>query len=238
MRNPMLERDRSLQQVAVIGLGRFGLAAAKTLFDRGHEVLGIDHVEEVVQRAKEVVTHAVQAELYDIAVVHELGLHEVDAAIVAIGDHAEASIFSTSLLVEAGVPHVVARAHTPLHGLILERVGAHRVVYPEAESGEAVAQSLRASDVAAFIELGPDIGITKLGAPAAWVGRSLAALRLPEEGEVIVLAIQRGEETLVAPGGDERIGQGDILAVLCRESKLDELPQRERGRRGGKVRAE
>lgn len=138
----MTKRDRAIQQVAVIGLGRFGLSAAKTLVAQGHEVLGIDCKEEVVQRAKSLVTYAVQAELYNLEVVRELGLHEVDAAIVAIGTDAEANIFTTALLLEAGVRHVIARAHTPLHGSILQRIGAHMVVYPEVASGEVVALNL------------------------------------------------------------------------------------------------
>lgn len=227
----MLERDRSIQQFAVIGLGRFGLAVAKTLADRGHEVLGIDRVEEAVQHAKDLVTHAVQAELYDSTIVHELGLPEVDAAIVAIGDDVEANIFSTALLLEAGVPHVIARANSPLHALILERVGAHRIVYPEGESGETVARGLRAPGVTEHIELTPNIGISKLRAPSAWCGHTLDELRLSEaDPTFIALVIQRGKQTLSLPDPDEQIQAGDVLAILAQESKLDELlpPRRQR----------
>jgi trk system potassium uptake protein len=219
-----MERDRLSLQIAVIGLGRFGLAAARTLYQWGHEVLGIDCAAEAVQRAKDVVTHVVQADLVDTDLVRELGLHEVDAAIVAIEGNVEASIVSTTLLVDAGVPRVVARAHTPLHGTILERVGAHEVIYPEVASGEAVARRLRAPGIAEYLELGPDIGIGKLRAPESWVGRTLDELRLSlADPAFVALAIQRGDETLIEPAPDERVRAGDTLAVLVRESKLDEL---------------
>lgn len=228
----MIERDKSPQQVVVVGLGRFGLAVAQALFERGHDVLGIDCEEVAVQHAKDVVTHAVQAELYDLALVRELGLHEVDAAVVAIGDDVEANIFSTALLLEAGVPHVVARANSPLHAKILERVGAHQVVYPEAQSGEAVARGLRARGVSEHIELGPDIGISKLRAPHAWAGRTLAELQLSADDPAFVaLAIQRGREVLTGLAADERVQEGDVLAILCRESRLDELPHHSPRRR-------
>src|SRR3712207_7204041 len=98
-----------------------------------------------------------QVELYDPALVRELGLDEVDVAVVAIGADAEASILTTAVLLEAGVRYVVARANSALQGMILERVGAHRVVYPEAETGEALAHSLRAPGITSYVHLGPDI---------------------------------------------------------------------------------
>jgi trk system potassium uptake protein TrkA len=171
-----------------------------------------------------VVTHVVQAELHDQGLVRELGLHEVDAAIVGI-EHVEASIVNTMLLLEAGVPYVVVRAHTSLHGRILERLGAHRVIYPEAHSGEAAARSLHAPDVIEHIELGPGLSINKLRAPSAWVGRRPDDLRRGDQGSFIVLVIQRGEETIVMPNADACIKEGDILALLARESALSKLPR-------------
>jgi trk system potassium uptake protein len=93
--------------VAIIGLGRFGLAAAATLIESGHDVIGIDRSESVVQEARDALPLVVQAQLREAGLVRELGLHEVDAAVVAIGDDTEASIFITALLVEAGVRYVV-----------------------------------------------------------------------------------------------------------------------------------
>ena len=229
----MPERDKVVQQVAIIGLGRFGVAVAENLYERGHEVFGIDCEDEAVQRAKGVLTHGVQVELYDAALVRELSLHEYDAAVVAIGADMEASIVATAVLVEAGVRYVVARATSPLHGMILNRVGAHQVIYPEAAIGEAVAPSLRAPGISAFIDLGPDIGIGTLRAPAAWQGRRLQELRLPERGSCVVLAIQRGGETFTKLTADTVLEEGDMLAILTQESKLDELPL---GPRPGQVR--
>ena len=220
----MPERDRVAQQVAIVGLGRFGVAVAGHLYARGHEVFGIDRDDEMVQRAKDVLTHGVQVELYDAALVRDLGLHEYDAAVVAIGADMEASIVTTAVLVEAGVRHVVARATSPRHGMILGRVGAHEVVYPEAATGEAVAHRLRAPGVSAYIGLGEDIGLGVLHAPDIWAGRSLGDLRLPERGHCVVLAIQRGAETLTGLGADATIAAGDTLAILTQESQLDELP--------------
>jgi trk system potassium uptake protein TrkA len=224
----MFERDSALRQVAVIGLRRFGLTVARIMAERGHEVLGIDRDQEAVSLAKDVVTHAIQAEIADEALVRELGLGEVDVDV-------EASIIVTALLVEAGVPLVAARANSRLHGMILERVGADRVIYPEHESGVALAQSLRANNLTAYIELGPDIGISRLDVPKAWVGHALTDLHLERDLPFVVLVIQRGDETIAEPSPDERLRAGDVLILLCQESKLDEIPcDQPKGRAKGK----
>lgn len=232
----MFERDSALKQVAVIGLGRFGLTVARAMAARGHEVLGIDRDEAAVQEARDLVTHAIQAELVDEALVQELGLGEVDIAVVAIGDDTEASIFVTALLSEAGVPLVAVRAKSRLHGLILQRVGADRIIYPEQESGEALAQSLRATNLTGHLELGPDIGVSRLAVPSAWVGRPNGEVQREQASPFVILVIQRGAETIAEPGPDERLREGDTLIILCQESKLDEIPcdHPERRKKGGK----
>lgn len=213
----MNRQHRPMQQVAVIGLGRFGLAVARTLVADGHEVLGIDASEDAVQRSRDVVTHALQAVVYDAARVQELGLHHVDAAVMAIGTDMEANIVGAALLVEAGIPYVVARANSPLHGLILSRVGVHRVVYPEVASGEEIARGLRAPGMTGYIALGPEAGISTVLAPHEWVGQPVGALALSDYRASLVLAIHRTETVLTALSPQERVGEGDVLVLLTYE---------------------
>jgi trk system potassium uptake protein TrkA len=211
------------RRVAIIGLGRFGLAVAAVLIESGHDVIGIDRSESVVQEARDALPLVVQAQLREAGLVRELGLHEVDAAVVAIGDDTEANIFITALLVDAGVRHVVARAHTPLHGLILERVGAHRVVYPESEAGEAVARTLHAPTATQHLSLTSKVGITELRPSTSYAGRSVAELQRLSGERLVVLVIQRGAQTLSRPGPEERIAAGDVMAVLGDPAGLDAL---------------
>jgi trk system potassium uptake protein TrkA len=211
------ERQAVKQQVAVIGLGRFGLAVARTMVADGHEVLGIDASEEAVQRARDVVTHAMQAVVYDAARVHELGLDQVDTAVIAIGTDVEANIVGTALLVEAGIPNVIARANSALHALILTRIGAHRVVIPEVTSGEEIAHSLRVPGITGYLALSPGAGISSLPAPPDWVGQPVGTTRLIPNGAASILAIYRPHGIVTAFGSDERIRADDLLILLTVE---------------------
>jgi trk system potassium uptake protein TrkA len=217
------EQTQRPKRVAVVGLGRFGLSAGRRLAAEGVDVIGIDRSARVVDEARDQLPLVVQAQLQEEGVVDQLGLPETDAAIIAIGDDALASIFITALLVEAKVPTVVARAHTPLHGRILERVGAHVVVYPETEGGEALAGNLLGSHLGPGLVLSAGVSIAKSSTPSTWVGRTVAELHEGVREGFVVVVIQRGDETLIAPDPDERLQEEDVLAVLGEDRELGPL---------------
>src|SRR5688500_10505396 len=127
------------RSVLVVGLGRFGTGAVRELMRLGHEVLAIDQDEARVNDVAPEVTHAVQLDANDVDALRAVGAADFEHAIVAISGQAEPSIFATMALKQIGVRNVVAKAGSVLHGAILERVGADRVVYPEREMGQRAA---------------------------------------------------------------------------------------------------
>jgi trk system potassium uptake protein len=119
------------EQVVVIGLGRFGSAVALELERLGHEVLAIDRSEARVNDIARDVTHALELDAADEDALRSAGAADFTTAIVAISSDAESSIFATMVLKRLGVRNVIAKAGSALHGEILARAGADRVVYPE-----------------------------------------------------------------------------------------------------------
>lgn len=128
--------------VVVVGLGRFGESVARNLMAAGTEVLVIDKDPDLVAEISSEVTLAVEADGSSRTVLRELGVEQCAAAVVGIGEGIEASIVATSNLSDLGVPEIWARATSSLHGRILERVGATRIVYPEREMGHRVALAM------------------------------------------------------------------------------------------------
>ncbi len=128
--------------VAIIGLGRFGEAVALRLVQLGHEVVCIDADAQIVQRLADDLPHVVQADSTECDALMALGVNEVDYAVVAIGSDLEGSMLTVLALSEIGVKDIWAKASTKRHGLILERLGVTKVVYPETEMGVALANQL------------------------------------------------------------------------------------------------
>ena len=214
------------RQVAVIGLGRFGSSLAKTLFSMGHDVLAVDTDEKLVQNIAPHVTHAVQADASDETVLNELGVPSVNVAIVSMGSAIQSSVLCTILLKKVGVRYVIARADDELHGTILEKIGADKVIYPERETGVRVAHNLTLTDVLDYIPVTPGgYGVAKLAVPPYFVGRSLSALGLGQDGKwgVAVLLIQRAKQVILTPSRNEFVQADDVLIVAGTDDQLERM---------------
>jgi len=205
---------KKTKQFAVIGLGRFGTSVATTLHEMGYEVLAIDNDEERVQEFSNEVTHVVQADTTDEDTLKALGIRNFDVVVVAIGVDIQANILTTLQLKELGVPYIVAKANSRLHGKMLEKLGADRVVYPERDMGQRVAHNLVSSTVMDYIELSPDLNIMEISVPGALVGKTLAQTDLRVKYDINVVAIKRGEEIIVPPRPSEKILAEDVLVVV------------------------
>ena len=225
------------KQFGVIGLGRFGSAMATTLADLGHDVVGVDGSEERVRQLADTITHSIQLDATDERALRAAGIHDVDVAVVSIGENIESSLLVVMQLKELGIKTIVAKAVTPLHGRILEKLGVSRVIFPEREMAIRVAHGLVMPNVIDYIELSKDFSIVDLPAPSAFVGQTLKQLELRPRYGLTLIAIKRkaqaggAEHTNVAPTADERILTGDTLSLLGsneRIAQLDDLLEKSR----------
>jgi len=213
------------KQIVVIGLGQFGRSVAVASVFIGHDVLALDRNEKEVQNIASRVTHAVQADATNEAILKDLGIGNVDVAVVGIGGRIESSVLITILLKKIGVPYVIARADSELHGSILEKIGADKVVYPERDYGVRVAEGITLTNVADYMSLTSVYGVAKLKAPSYFVGAKLSELGFGPKGkwEVAALLLQRGQEVIVTPRGSEVIKADDVLIIAGSHDHVEKL---------------
>src|SRR3989304_10315945 len=131
-----------MRQVAVIGLGRFGYGVAETLVKKGCEVLAIDNDTAKIEAVSDFATYAVECDATDEKALKAVSTQNVDAAVVSIGEDIEASILIVMALKQLGVKQIFAKAVTPTHGKVLEKLGVSRVIYPERDAAIRLAHSL------------------------------------------------------------------------------------------------
>lgn len=211
------------QQVLVVGLGRFGSAVARELERLGNQVLAVDRSEQRVNDIAPDVTHALQLDAADEEALRSAGAGDFGSAIVAISSDAEPSIFATMVLKRLGVENVIAKAGSQLHGEILSRVGADRVVFPERETGLRLAHSFNVPNVIDYLDVAPSFGIEKIRPPKAFVGKSLGDLDLKGRLGLTPVALRRGQQVFVNPAREERVADGDELILIGRDDKLEQL---------------
>lgn len=203
-----------MKSFIVIGLGRFGMEAARRLYQQGCEVLAIDSRPELVERVSDHVTQAVVANAQDKEVLRTLGVKDFDCAIIAIGESLSDSVLATMNLKELEVPYVVCKAHDETHRQVLKKLGADRVVIPEQENAARLAKSLASHNVLDYIELSEDYGIIDVPAPRSWWNKSIIELNVRAKLGVNILAIKRDGGITVSPGANFQILEGDVIVVL------------------------
>ncbi len=199
--------------VVVIGLGRFGGAVAESLVRLGHDVLGIDESAEIAQEWSDRLTHVVQADTTSPEVLRRLGVAGFGCAVVGIGTDMEASVLTVLALADLGVAEIWAKASGPRHGRILERTGAHHVIYPEANMGERVAHMV-SGQMMDFIQFEDGFAIAKLRAPREAVGKTLGECALRSRHGVTVVGVKPPREAFVPAQADTRITRDAVLIVF------------------------
>jgi trk system potassium uptake protein TrkA len=205
------------KQVCVIGLGRFGARLAGALFQRDHEVLAIDLDEQKVQEMLGRVTYAVEANATSETALRDLGVADMDVAVVALGSQIQSSIIATMLLKSMGLPYVIARATDTQHAEILHRVGADKVVFPEEEAAERAASLDLSPNYVEFMNITEDTGVHKIRPPERMRGLTLRDAGLSSDlhrSRVAVMVLRRGREYILNPPDDEIIDDGDVLVVV------------------------
>jgi trk system potassium uptake protein len=207
-------------EIVVIGLGRFGSSMASTLIDMGHEVLGLDADEERVQQHADILTHVAQADTTNERTLRQLGVADAVTAVVAIGADVEASVLTTGALVDIGVPNIWAKALTQQHGRILERVGAHHVVFPEADMGSRVARLVTGALIEYFA-LDEDFVLVETKVPRNIAGMLLGDTRLRADYKVTVVCIKPEGQSFTYAESATRLGEHDLIVVAGHRGDIE-----------------
>lgn len=205
---------------AIIGMGRFGSSVARTLYDMGFEVLAVDRSERRIQEVLGFVTHGVSADTTDEDALRDLNLKKYDVVVVAIGEDIQASILTTLILKQIGVKMTVVKATSELHGKVLKKTGADKVVYPERDMGQRVAHHLVSSNILDYIELSSEHSIVEIKATSVMIGKDLITLDIRAKYGCNVIAIKSNTGMNISPDPLDPIKDGDVLVVVGSNTDL------------------
>ncbi len=217
-----------MKRIGIIGAGRFGMSLAETLANAGAEVILIDRNRPAMQSASEFAT-ALQGDATQPHVLAEAGFAECDVVVVAIGSNIEASMMATANCKELGVPNVVSKATSELHGKILRRIGADSVVYPDRDSAHRLARAIANHDVVDFLEVTEGYSIAEIDVPESSRGLTLAEADLRKKSGITVLCIRRADadpnkpRNVVIPQPTDKLEPDDKLVVFGETRKIDAL---------------
>lgn len=212
-----------MKTFAVIGLGKFGMAAAQQLAEMDCEVLAVDKDMEIINLAANYVTSAICGDAREENVLKSLGIRNYDCVIVAVGDHLTDSILITLMLKEMGIKKIVCKARDNQHEKVLKKIGADMVIIPERDAGKKMAASLLSNKFVDLIDISDDYSIADCVVPKEWVGKSISELSVRRKYKVNIVAVKNGMNSgkdlvNISPEADYVFKETDI-AILIGDTK-------------------
>ncbi|MBM7501705.1 trk system potassium uptake protein TrkA [Brachybacterium muris] len=221
----MARSRRDDSGVLVIGLGRFGASIALTLEELGTDVLALDARDDLVQEYSGRLTHVVQADATQMESLAQVGAAEFSVAVVGVGTSLEASVLITANLVDLGKPVIWAKAISSAHGKILERIGAHHVVFPEADAGRRVAHLVNGR-LLDFIEFDDGFAIVKMRPPRETQGYTLAQSDIRAKYGVTVVGVKSPGRDFTYATPETIVTQHDLLIVAGHTDLIERFSTR------------
>ena len=223
-----------MKKFAILGLGAFGESVAKSLTEKGAEVIAVDRDMSRVEEIQDYVSVAVRLDSTDENALIAQGIHEVDVAIVCIGEDFESNLLTAVLLKQLGVPTVITRATRNIEEKILNAVGIDRVVLPEREVGEKLAYTLMHPKLKEIFYLADQFTIVEIEAPKIFLGKTLEELKLRSKYGLNLIIVKRQQfleekelnvpkQKVVMPTAQTIIEKGDILVLLGKKDDINKL---------------
>ncbi len=206
----------------VIGLGRFGYALAEKLAENGKEVLALDINESKIKQIQEKVQQAYVVTQLDKTTLRDAGIQNCDTVIVSIGEQMETNILTTLNVIELGVPRVIAKASSAEHGRVLKKIGAE-VVYPERERAVRLADSLSGLGAVDFLDLSSEYVIAEIRLSDKYQGKTIKELDVRRKYNLNIIAIIRGNDTIIEITPDMSLSANDFIVVLGKRDNIARL---------------
>lgn len=210
--------------VLVIGLGRFGSAIASTLDTLGQDVLAVEREPDLVAQWSGRIP-LVEADATNPEALEQLGARDFPVAVVGVGSYLEASVLITGNLVDLETPQIWAKAVSNEHARILQRIGAHHVVLPEADAGARVAH-LVSGKMLDYIEVEDGFTIVKMRPPKETQGFTIGQTKIRERYGVTVVGVKSPGQDFVYAEPDTRISPDDLLVVSGHADLLERFAAR------------
>jgi trk system potassium uptake protein TrkA len=213
------------KKFAVLGLGSFGFSVAQTLDEEGHDVIALDMDNDLAQKIRPFCSQAIIGDATQKEMLATLGLAEMDAVIISMGDNASAATLVTLYVKELGAKRIVVKASDADHGKILRKVGATQVIFPEMDMAVKVAKNLSTPDVLDFFPMTGEHVIAEIAPVQEFVGKTLAELKLRAQYNINVIGIKEliPENFIAVPPADFMIKDSDVLLVIGTRNNLKKI---------------
>ncbi|PQO32690.1 TrkA family potassium uptake protein [Bremerella cremea] len=215
----------AMKHFYILGLGSFGGALARKLKKNGCRVTGVDSSRENVEEIKDDLYEAIIADATDYESLQHLNLKEANGVFISMGEDITPSLLATLHAKELGAKRIIVKGVTKDHGKLLKSLGVERVIFPEAEIAETLADRMTWPNIIDFLPIDPEYSFMEVAVPDAMVGKSLMNLNLRQQFGVWVVGVKDPMTGKLAmfPDGGYSLGLDQLLLVVGKQSSLEQL---------------
>lgn len=209
----------------VVGLGTFGSAIAARLSKNGCRVTGIDRGTERVEALKEVLYEAIIADATEFSALEHFPIQDANAVIISLGEDITQSLLATLHAKELKAKRIIVKGVSPEHGKLLKSLGVDRVVFPEVEIAEELADRVTWPNVIDYLPIDPEYSFMEVAIPDSFAGKTLMQLNLRQRFGVWVVGVKDAMTGKLAmfPAGEFQLGADQLLLVVGKQDALDRL---------------
>lgn len=206
---------KQIMETGIIGLGKFGMQLGRVLTALGHVCVGLDVDPARVRQGRDALSRVYEADATDTEALAALKVHTLDNVVVAIGARLEASVLVILGLQELGVKKIIAKAASPVHKKVLQRLGVERIVQPEIDAATQLALKLDNPGLLDLLPIGRGVALQE-AVVHRWAGKSLAQLDLRAERKILVAAVRRKDQQQYhfVPDPHRPLEAGDTLLLI------------------------
>lgn len=215
----------SNKHFVVIGLESFGAALARRLTKNACRVTGLDQRAERVEALKTELYEAVIGDATERDAIAQLPLKDAAAVFISMGHDIAQSLLAALHAKELGARRIIVKGVTDDHARLLKCLGVERVIFPEIEIAEELADRMTWPNVIDFLPIDPEYSMVEIAAPDSLAGKTLQQLDVRRKFSVWIVGVKDAltGKLDILPDGDFTLGADQILLAIGKQDQLNRL---------------
>ena len=215
----MARKIKENSNIAIIGLGRFGMSLAMHLSNNKRKIVCIDKDEKKVKEVLKYCDYAFVTDDLSQENLEELGIKNCDIAVICIGESIDVSILATLNVCSMGIKKVYTKATSEEQGQILEKLGAE-VLFPEKDSADRLANRILSNNILDFISLNDKIDISEIKLPKKYIGTAVKDSNIRKKYGLNIIAIEKGDIINTNIDPDYVFEENDAVVIIGNRTEI------------------
>ncbi len=209
------------KKIMIIGLGRFGLACARSLVKQDVDVIAMDIDKERVEMASDFLQYVQICDTTKLDVLEEAGASSFEIAIVSIGS-LQATFLTVANLSELGVKRIYVRLESNEYENVIKKLGATDIIIPEISAATSLSHEVASNNVLDYYEIDKNFGIVQISVKESFEPKTLIELDIRNTYGVNIVGIIR-ENTFFVPKGTDTINPLDVVLVVGKDKNVSKF---------------